>query len=288
MGWRFTEDVEEYAAAAGRLLAASPAEHTVSLTVVEDARARPPCAPAPAGEHPETYGWWTDATGAVAGAVSRTPPYALLLAVVPDEAMRPLAAELLARGLRPPGVNAATQLAVAFASVWKALTGERAVLGHALRLYRLGTLVPPDPAPPGRARPATDADTGLLAEWLRRFGEDTGVPVHGIPELLRERLGHGGLTLWEDERRVPLSLASGTRPAAGVVRIGPVYTPPALRRRGLGAAVTAAATRAAQERGGREVVLFTDLANPTSNALYQRLGYRPVTDRALLHFEAGR
>jgi predicted GNAT family acetyltransferase len=79
-------------------------------------------------------------------------------------------------------------------------------------------------------------------------------------------------------------MAGNTRPAAGVVRLGPVYTPPELRERGYAGAVTVAVSQAALEAGARHVVLFTDLANPTSNALYQRLGYRPVEDRVELSF----
>ena len=73
-----------------------------------------------------------------------------------------------------------------------------------------------------------------------------------------------------------------------MVRVGPVYTPPGLRGRGYGGAATAAVSQAALGAGAREVVLYTDLANPTSNALYQRLGYRPVEDRVVLSFEPGR
>jgi predicted GNAT family acetyltransferase len=69
-----------------------------------------------------------------------------------------------------------------------------------------------------------------------------------------------------------------------MVRVGPVYTPPELRRRGYAAAVTAAISRAALDAGASAVLLFTDLANATSNALYQRLGYRPVEDRIELSF----
>jgi GNAT superfamily N-acetyltransferase len=284
MSWKFTEDVEEYARAAGPLLAARPAEHTVSLTVIENARASDR-SPSAAGE-PEVFGWWTDATGAVSGAVSHTPPYELLLGVVPDEAMRPLARELLDRGRRPAGVNGATSPAVEFASVWSALTGDKVALGFAMRLYRLGELVPPDPAPPGRARLATADDTSLLVEWVLGFDEDAGTHIHDADAAVADRLRYGGLILWEDGDGTPVSLAGRTRPAAGVVRIGPVYTPRALRRRGWGAAVTAAASRDALDHGGTEVVLFTDLANPTSNELYQRLGYRAVSDRAALTFEA--
>jgi predicted GNAT family acetyltransferase len=77
-------------------------------------------------------------------------------------------------------------------------------------------------------------------------------------------------------------MAGSTRQVAGVVRVAGVYTAPAHRQRGYGGAVTAVATQAALDAGASAVVLFTDLANPTSNALYQRLGYRPVADRVLL------
>jgi predicted GNAT family acetyltransferase len=57
-----------------------------------------------------------------------------------------------------------------------------------------------------------------------------------------------------------------------------VYTPSASRRRGYGAAVTAAASVAALAAGAEQVALYTDLANPTSNSVYQAIGYRPDHD----------
>ncbi|WP_261565879.1 GNAT family N-acetyltransferase [Frankia gtarii] len=94
---------------------------------------------------------------------------------------------------------------------------------------------------------------------------------------------HGGLTLWEVDG-VPVSMAGLTRSVADMVRVGPVYTPPHTRRRGYAGAVTAAVSRAALDAGAKEVLLFTDLANRTSNGLYQRLGYEPVEDRVVLSF----
>jgi predicted GNAT family acetyltransferase len=79
-------------------------------------------------------------------------------------------------------------------------------------------------------------------------------------------------------------MAGVSRAVAGMMRVGPVYTPPGHRGLGYAGAVTAAVSRAALEGGAREVVLFTDLGNPTSNALYRRLGYQPVSDRSLLSF----
>lgn len=79
-------------------------------------------------------------------------------------------------------------------------------------------------------------------------------------------------------------MAGRNRAAAGVARVGPVYTPPEQRRQGYGAAVTAACTSDALDRGASDVVLFTDLANPTSNAIYQQIGYRPLCDHLVITF----
>ena len=79
-------------------------------------------------------------------------------------------------------------------------------------------------------------------------------------------------------------MAGLTRLSAGQVRVGPVYTPPGLRGNGYAGAVTCEVSQAARDAGAGQVLLFTDLANPTSNALYQRLGYEPVEDRAVWSF----
>lgn len=96
-----------------------------------------------------------------------------------------------------------------------------------------------------------------------------------------ERTANGGLMLWEDDG-VPVSMAGISPRVAGTVRVAAVYTPPENRGRGYAAAVTAEISRAAREAGARDVLLFTDLANPTSNGVYRRIGYRAVSDRLLI------
>ncbi|MGH3238763.1 MAG: GNAT family N-acetyltransferase [Spirillospora sp.] len=97
------------------------------------------------------------------------------------------------------------------------------------------------------------------------------------------KLADGRIMLWEDGGR-PVAVAGRTPLIAGMARVAPVFTPVAHRRRGYAAAVTAAVTQAAQDAGAAHVVLFTDLANPTSNSVYQRLGYEQVQDRVVLTF----
>jgi predicted GNAT family acetyltransferase len=101
--------------------------------------------------------------------------------------------------------------------------------------------------------------------------------------MVDQALATARVWLWLDPSGAPVSLARRQAEARGAARIGPVYTPPGLRGRGYGSAVTAAATREVLD-GGAVPVLFTDLGNPTSNAIYQQLGYRPVSDHLLIKF----
>ncbi|MFH9833793.1 GNAT family N-acetyltransferase [Streptomyces sp. NPDC017201] len=271
MTWTFTDDVGRFLDAAGASLAARPAENTLLLTVTATLRESGPHA---YGTEPPVLGWWRGADGEVAGALVRTPPFVPILGTVDPEALGPLT-----EALALPGVNADRDTARALAARWP-----RHRVDEEHRLYRLGTLVPPSPAPAGALRTATAADRALLVEWIRAFGEQTGQSGDRAERIVDERTAHGGLTLWETDG-VPVSLAGVSRRVAGTVRVANVYTPPEHRGRGYAAAVTAEVSRVAREDGAREVLLFTDLANPTSNGVYRRIGYEAVSDRLLITAE---
>ena len=283
MAWQLTEDVESYLAAAGGFLRARPAENTVILTAATAVSAQGPGA---FGGSAPLFGWQAEPGGAVTAAFMHTPPFPVVLTPMTDGHAAALAGELAARGRRPAGVNAAPEPATAFAAAWRDHTGQAARTGMRMRLYALGQLLPLEPPPPGQARTASVQDTALLLTWLDAFQYEAkpGGP-HESERLVNDRVGWGGLVLWEHHGR-PVSLAGRNRAAAGQARIGPVYTPPELRGRGFGGAATVAITQAALDDGAEGVVLFTDLANPASNTLYQRLGYRPVSDWTVLSFGA--
>lgn len=268
MTWTFTDDVDVFLDAVGASLAARPAENTLVLTVTATLRRHGPHA---YGGSAPLLGWWRGANGEVAGTLVQTPPYPPLLATVAPEAVAPLAASLsLTR------INADRATAEALASTWP---GHR--VDQEQRLYRLQTLVPPSPAPSGRPRAATAADRELLVRWYLAFANQVGQPGTHAERLVDERTAAGTLTLWEDGG-VPVSMAGVSPRIAGTVRIAPVYTPAEHRGRGYAAAVTARVAGAAREAGAREVLLFTDLANPTSNGVYQRIGFRALSDRLLI------
>jgi predicted GNAT family acetyltransferase len=281
MAWQLTEDVETYLAAAGDFLRACPAENTVILTAVAAVRSQGPAA---FGGSAPLFGWQAEPDGAVTAAFLHTPPFPVVLTAMTDDHAAALAAELAARGRRPAGVNAAPEPATVFAAAWQDHTGQPARTGMRMRLYALGQLLPLSPPPPGQARTASAQDTALLLAWLDAFHDEAGPQGPNESErLVNDRIGFGGLVLWEHHGR-PVSLAARNRAAAGQARIGPVYTPPDLRGRGFGGAATVAITQAALDDGASGVVLFTDLTNLASNTLYQRLGYRPVSDWAVLRF----
>jgi len=283
MAWTLTGSPDEYLAIAGGLLRSDPVRNTIALGAAETVRVRGLRA---YGETEPLFGWWRRGDGEITAALLHTPPYPVLLTALPEGSARPLADALIARGRPVPGITAEEGVATAFAAVWAGLTGAGAHEFLRTRLYWLGQLRPPEPAPGGAARLAAEADRELLRMWLAAFADELADDIaRDEDEIIDDRLSYGGLTIWES-RGAPVSLAGFHRPVAGTVRIGPVYTPPAHRRTGYGGAVTAAVSRAALDSGASNVVLFTDQANPASNALYQRLGFDPVEERVVLRFRS--
>jgi GNAT superfamily N-acetyltransferase len=256
MTWHVTADIEDFERAAEAFLHADPVRNTVLLTVVEALKTSGATS---YGDAPPTFGWYDD--GGVQAAFLRTPP---MPAIVSDA----------------PGLNGPTDTARVFAEAWHGATSRPATVAANRRLFRLAELIPPQLSPEGRARLGSEADRDLLIEWFEAFSIDVGEPSVDPARAVDRRLANGELLFWEIDD-VPVSLAGSTAPIAGVTRVAPVYTPAALRGRGYAGAVTTAISRRGLD-AGHEVVLYTDMANPTSNALYQRLGYRPIGEWATL------
>ena len=313
MGWFTTEAVAEFLAEAGQFLRAEPARNTVILSVTEDLRLKAAAPPdsreapgrggpdagpghsrLPASEEP-LFGWWQSGPrgaaspsqpgpDAVRAAFMHTPGFPVFLTAMSGQVAAELAGLLAEAGRAALGVNAPAQAAEAFADIWRPRTGAAVTVHRRMRLHRLGTLVPPDPGPEGRPRVAGQRDRDLLTHWFEAFAVEVDDAVsQDHAAAVDVRLGYGGITVWE-AGGIPVSMASVTRAVDGMIRVGPVYTPPAMRGYGYAGGATAAVSQAALDAGATQVVLYTDLANPTSNALYERLGYRPVVDRVVLTF----
>ena len=282
MAWVTTGDPQEFLARAGDLLRQRTVSNTVPLSVATRLAARQQPA---ADEEAALFGWWQASGSDAAGAFMHTPPFPLHLSAPPEHALVPLAELLARRGRRPAGVDAAGDLAGAFATAWTACCGCDVAPAMHSRLYRLGELRPPQPAPAGRAAVASGADRALIVEWLIAFSREVETWDAGSTPQIDDRLAAGVYTLWHDGAGEPVALAGVSGETGGARRIGPVYTRPDRRGEGFGGAVTAARCRRALDEGVSEIVLYADAGNPVSNRLYRRLGFEPVEDRRALRFE---
>jgi predicted GNAT family acetyltransferase len=224
------------------------------------------------------------------GAAVMTPPFNLVLSCMADRAAIAAVATDLADppdGLpSPPGVTGPIEIAHAFGRLWGPPRGRAVRKILAERVYRIERLVPPT-AVPGRVRLAGLDDRDLLVAWCHAFllealGRSDPEDAIGLVERGLQT-GTRSFYVWEHDG--PASLAGVNGPTPNGIRLGPVYTPPERRGHGYGSAVTAAATQAQFDLGRRFVYLFTDLANPTSNKIYQAIGYQPVIDVDQLAFE---
>ncbi|MBK3390694.1 GNAT family N-acetyltransferase [Streptomyces sp. DEF1AK] len=279
-GWRLSGSLEEFLAVAGAYLRSRPALHTVALTVSDALERRGLDL---YGDEPPRFGWCAEA-GEVSAALLWTPPFVPMVVGGDEAAARGLARVLAGgEGPAPGGVGAPVEQARAFAGEWARTTGQATRRTFRKRLYRLGTLRRPA-LPTGRARSAGEGDRATLERWHDGFAAAVGATVgRGAGAWVDAGLARGGIRLWEDGGR-PVAMAVATLPVAGSVRVTTVYTPPALRGRGYAGAVTADLS-ARVTAGGEQAVLFTDLANPTSNGLYRRLGYEPLAEFEEYAFE---
>ncbi|MET8160738.1 GNAT family N-acetyltransferase [Sphaerisporangium sp. NPDC005289] len=271
MVWRFTASLDEFPSAAEAWLRRDPVRNTVPLTVLGRMRHG-------LWQDDPLLGWFTSG-GEVRAAMLHTPPSPLLLGDIPLDTVAPLARELRER--EATGVNGPLRQTEAFA----AASGRAETARVSMRLYRLGALRPPSRE--GAARVAGERDVELITQWMREFLAEAEPEVgHDDPAAqVKHRVGQGEFVLAEEAGR-PVAMAGFSRPIIGMSRIGPVYTPPEFRRRGYGSVVTHGASRVAQEAGADLLLLFTDLANPTSNSVYQALGYEPVADYAAITLAA--
>jgi GNAT superfamily N-acetyltransferase len=216
----------------------------------------------------------------VVAAALMTPPHNLVLARIQASAALELIADDVRAFSPPRGVLGAKDDSLTFARIWRERTRQPYRLGMAERIYELDRVIPPHGIVPGRLREATEADRGLLIDWFHAFSRET---MHdddraGSERSVDLRLRSAATIdfFWED--RQPVSFTGVFRGTPNGARVGPVYTPPEHRGHGYASACVAAASQRMLDEGCRFCFLFTDLSNPTSNHIYQEIGYRPVVD----------
>lgn len=219
--------------------------------------------------------------GRIVAAAVQTPPYPLQVTRMDDAALDTLIDHLRACGRSLPGVFGPQEPATAFADRW--IAGTSLLIEHdkGLGAYQLRQVILPANVG-GHTELATDADADLLIAWMRDFHTFIGERRENAEATVSKGIAERRFWLWNDPHPVSAALASGPTPHG--MRIGGVYTPPECRGRGYASANVAALSQTLLDSGREFCYLFTDLANPTSNSIYRKIGYEQVCDFASLSF----
>ncbi len=269
MRFVLTRDATEFAARTERLLAAH-IECNVLATVLMNVLD---------GAYRDTgtvFSYGVAEDDEVRFAAMRTPPHPLLASRLDADA-----ADFVELWLRAdPDVDRVTSVpetSRAIAAAWAAQTGGTAHCAIREAMHTLEEVRDPARPAPGALRLADAGDRSLLIAWMEEFVSEAGVAGSSqAAAMIDSRMRREGMLVWDDGQ--PVAMVGVTPEVAGVVRIGPVYTPPPLRRRGYAGSAVAAASRRALTRGARQCMLYTDLDNPTSNKIYSEVGYRRIGD----------
>jgi len=213
--------------------------------------------------------------GVVRGAALMTPPHRLILSRLPGEALTQLIAKIGATGVTVPGINGPEPVGQDFAARWQSATGRTASLQRGLLIYQLDQLAPLAlrPRSSGALRVAVAADLPLLTPWSEDFDRATASTSR---RQLAQLVAGGQVVIWQSPAGEPQAMAAWLARTRTGVRIGNVYTPPALRGQGFGSAVVAALSQQLLTAGRRFCFLYTESSNPTANHIYQVIGYRVV------------
>lgn len=230
----------------------------------------------------ESYFVVVEDDAAVVAAALMTPPHNLVLAMCESrEPLQLIAQQLHASQLKLPGVTGASEAALHFAEIWQSVTGQCYEKTIAERIYQL-TTVAQVPVAPGSMRRMTETDRDWVRPWLIEYQQeamgrtDADSVERSITHAVTSPPSLRGMYVWEDGE--PVSLAGYGGPTPNGIRVGPVYTPPQYRGKGYATNCVAALSQQLLDEGRKYCFLFTDLSNPTSNHIYQVIGYEPVCD----------
>ncbi len=268
---RSSDDPRVALDAAGGFLGAKPVEHNLLLSLLTQRVDRPE----------DGRYWWAIEGGEVAGFVFQSPLRFRAVVSGAEPQVVDALVELVAEespGL--PGVMGDAATAARFAGQWAGRRRVPVTPIEAQRLYRLGTVRPPANVP-GRLRAAGPGDRDELVVWADAFVQSTGGHPQHPADIVDRHLDNDRLWLWDDGG--PVSMAAVSPEVAGVVRVAFVYTPTERRGRGYAAACVASVSEDVVD-AGHECVLYAQLQNPTSNAVYRKIGYEPAAEILIYRF----
>ena len=216
----------------------------------------------------------------VATAIRTSPRRRLILSKSTDlEAIKSIAEDAIAfENKSLPGVIGLKSEAITFARTWHFLTEQNYKLAFAMKIHQLKTVIAVRKAS-GSFRLVEKSDRSLITKWIQAFELEAlgdSEPKSDPSTWFEKNLKKKSLYIWQD--KVPVSIAAFGGATANGVKVNAVYTPPEYRGKGYATSCVAALSQHLLDLGYRYCFLFTDLANPTSNHIYQKIGYQPVCE----------
>jgi hypothetical protein len=282
MNVRNYRDVAEYRDRVQEVLAREEVVNNLPLGLV----LRMAQEPGPVEEERRPYLALAEHEGQVPLVMMMTPPHNMILYGHGEHlaaAIEAAIAFLLREEVLPPGVIGPKDVATSFAQAWSRRTGCALVVSMEQMIYRLDRVNEIELSP-GELLLATDAHLDLVADWIVAFSEVTHERVErdDAIERARSKIAAADLYLWRDGE--PVSMAWRARPTQTGIVVTGVYTPPACRNRGYATACVASLSRLLLDEGFAYCALYADLANPVSNHVYRKIGYRPVRESIVYNF----
>jgi predicted GNAT family acetyltransferase len=260
--------VETFESVAGVALRAHPIQNQLLLGVLERALDDP-------GRYPEGVRLFAvlDGSSGDIGVALQIPPYKVLLSVATAEIATELGLRFAAHHPDVRQVQGPDVAAWAFANGAGASPGQLVAHEGLHVLHSMRSVALPD----GRVRVAVPEDGAVLQSWLDAFVTEALPAGHPKDARAGVRLAASGRAwLWIAREGTPVALAVNPRRVGGWHAVGPVYTPPEYRGRGYATGLVASVTEAALAGGAKGCTLFTNLANATSNRIYERIGYNRI------------
>ena len=208
----------------------------------------------------------------------KTPQRNLILSEVKDlTAIEKITEDIYKNLPEIPGVTGLTKETQTLAKIWENLTGQSYKISMHLRIHKLEKVQPVNKAT-GHLRLATCSDRDLLLSWVKAFYQEAAGSISAnINKDVDRYLNEKSFYFWEDNNKI-VSIANVVPVTANSVNIGLVYTPREYRRKGYATSMVADLSQMLLDKGFKYCLLFTDLANPTSNNIYHKIGYQPVSD----------
>lgn len=212
---------------------------------------------------------------------------AAVLSEMPEEALRALADQLFFDQVNFPAAIGPVASVQTFAKTWAGVTEKKFKIGMAQKIYQLNQVIQPRSVQ-GQLILATSEHEELVTKWIYEFSLESlpheNNSIERAKEFALNKIPKGEVFIWLDETGIPVSMNSVGRPTKHGSSVSGVYTPVMYRRKGFASALVAGTSQHLLDQGKKFCVLYTDLANPTSNKIYQDIGYREIATSVMYIF----